>query len=439
MPITPHMDPDVVIFDDLDPESAAMVLAMYSRDPRSVRVHLEHVKKVGPKKFMSQFYVGYGHKSIGDCGSTTVCAEYVSMLAAKAIQQHALYNGQEASTRYLDMSTMPVLNPLGTDEGLRIQERWMSFYGHSLNELVPYLTNKYPRFDGEDETKYAKAVKVKAFDIARAFLPAGCTTFVGWHTNLRQAWDHLKELLYHPLQEVQEIGLKMLEELKQKYPSSFDFRTSPEKEAYHERIGEMTYTFLPAQSEFEHSEKMFDFDKLSKNRGDLEVLYNRPQWTELPYWFRRYGQLEFSFLLDFGSFRDVQRQRSSTQIMPLLTTAYDFHPWYLESLPPTLVSKAKELLFEQQEAIRLIEDANIRQYYIAMGYQVACEMTAPLPAAVYIAELRAAQTVHSTLRQRSQQMGEVLKELFPTISLYCDMNPDEWSIKRGGQDIIRKK
>ncbi len=59
---------EIVIIDGRDvpsPEDMAMLLALYSRDPRSVRVHLEQVKKRGSSAFMSQFFVGFGHKSIG--------------------------------------------------------------------------------------------------------------------------------------------------------------------------------------------------------------------------------------------------------------------------------------------------------------------------------------------------------------------------------------
>src|SRR4051812_34761640 len=114
MTIITKSNPDVIIVDGLAPEAAAMVLALYSRDPRSVRIHLDQVERLGSEKFMSQYYVGYGHKSIGDCGSTTICGEFISMLAAKAVQDNPLYNGQEASTRYLDMANQPVLNPLGS-------------------------------------------------------------------------------------------------------------------------------------------------------------------------------------------------------------------------------------------------------------------------------------------------------------------------------------
>ena len=65
------MKPNIFIVDDLAPEDVAMLQALYSRSGESVTTHLEKVKQSGSGKFMERFYVGYNHKSIGDCGSTT--------------------------------------------------------------------------------------------------------------------------------------------------------------------------------------------------------------------------------------------------------------------------------------------------------------------------------------------------------------------------------
>lgn len=208
----------IVVFDNLDPESTAMVQALYSRSPRSVIEHLDKVAEVGPEKFMGQFYVGYGHKSIGDCGSTTICLEGVSLLVAKAVQDWALYNGQEASTRYLDMSRQPLIDPLGTKESAAILAHWMSFYNRTLQELIPLLKNEHPRQPEQNEVVWEKAIKARAFDIARSFLPASATTFVSWHTNLRQAHDHIHQLEHHPLVEVQKVATLMRQVLVEKYP-----------------------------------------------------------------------------------------------------------------------------------------------------------------------------------------------------------------------------
>lgn len=423
----------IIISDGLPPEANAMTLAMYSRSPKSFLIHLQEVLTKGWKKFMAQFYVGYGHKSIGDCGSTTICAENVSMLVAKEIQNDPLYNGQEASTRYMDMINQSVLNPLATPEGEAIQARWMRLYHCVLLELVPYLTEKYPILESDKPNIYAKAIQAKAFDIARAFLPAGCTTYVGWHTNLRQAWDHVQEMRFHSLQEVREVAEVMLSGLRQKYPSSFNFKSYPEQNEYLGYCGEFGYFDLAPSQNFWSTHNF---------RHDLRlirVLVKRPQKTELPNWVNRHGQIQFRFLLDFGSFRDLQRHRSCTQPMPLLTTHHGFNKWYLESLPEKLRTEALEIMAIQELEISMIESPIVRQYYVAMGYNVSCEVTAGLPSAVYIAELRSGQTVHPTLRLIAQDMGRTLKNIFPEMALHCDFSPDEWSTARGRHDIVKKE
>src|SRR4051812_42145867 len=69
----------------IGPEAEAMLQALHSRSIGGLESHLEIVSAKGPDNFMKNFYVGYGHKSIGDCGTASLFIEGVSMLAAKAI------------------------------------------------------------------------------------------------------------------------------------------------------------------------------------------------------------------------------------------------------------------------------------------------------------------------------------------------------------------
>jgi hypothetical protein len=224
--------------------------------------------------------------------------------------------------------------------------------------------------------------------------------------NLRQAYDHLQRLNHHPLEEIREVSREVLNKLIEKYPSSFGYKRYPEQEAY---IGiaeeELAYYDRSSAGGF-RAISMLDVNQLMELRYK-KFLETRPIKTELPHQFRKFGNIRFKFPLDFGSFR--------------------------------LVTKVGEIVIEQQERImRLDCSQEVRQYYIAMGYTVACELTASLPAAIYIAELRSGQTVHPTLRVVAQQMGEAIKDLVPGIAMHCDMSPDAWDIKRGKQDIVKK-
>ena len=93
---------EIIVLDTgavINAEAEAMLQALHSRSTGGLRHHLEVLAKKGADNFMNKFYVGYGDKSIGDCGTTTIFIEGVSMLAAKAIQDNPLYSGQETSTR----------------------------------------------------------------------------------------------------------------------------------------------------------------------------------------------------------------------------------------------------------------------------------------------------------------------------------------------------
>jgi hypothetical protein len=173
-----------------------------------------------------------------------------------------------------------------------------------------------------------------------------------------------------------------------------------------------------------------------------DLLASRPRYAELPPWMSKYGTLRSSFLLDFGSFRDLQRHRNGVVRMPLLTTRWGFHEWYLSELPEELVNEAKRLIDVQKTRIRALDLAGVpkivQQYYCAMGFMVACEVTQSLPAWIYRVELRTSPSVHPTLRSVTQEEARQFKERFPKIALHADMSPDIWDIRRGKQTIIEK-
>ena len=142
------------IYDQLNPEDEAMLQALYSRSAASVTKHIKKVKQTGSGKFMERFYIGYGHASIGDCGSTTIFIECVSELVAKAIQDNQMYSGQQTSSRYVDLSRQPKVDPVATKTSAKILADWMKFYSQSQLELKNYLREKYPKQEREDENFY---------------------------------------------------------------------------------------------------------------------------------------------------------------------------------------------------------------------------------------------------------------------------------------------
>jgi thymidylate synthase ThyX len=434
----------IKIVDDQKPEDLAMLQALYSRSPASVDDHLKKVGNAGSGNFMDKFYIGYGHKSIGDCGTTTIFIEGVTMLTAKAFQDWPLYSGQEASTRYMDFSEAVFSDPLektGSVKGREIQERWRGFYLGAGPVVKEHIRKRYPINKGEDKKTYDRAVNARSFDILRSFLPAGAATNLSWHTNLRQAGDHLASLKLHPDPNVVEVANRVWDELIEKYPNSFKNRS--DQEEYRSEVMR-NHHFLVADSGYPDysSDKALvtcSFNQHSMEASDIDILKQRTRGIGAPRYLADLGNIQSTFALDFGSYRDLQRHRNGTIRMPLLTTGLGFNSWYLDQLPTELRKRAVALIATQSESIDSLEcDPFVRQNYIAMGFNVPCKVTQNLPAFMYRIELRSSKSVHPSLRRIVHGEIKQFRSLFPDVPIYVDEDQDSWTIRRGSQTIEEK-
>jgi thymidylate synthase ThyX len=446
--------------DVANPEDVAMLQALYSRSAASVSEHLAKVERAGSGRFMESYVVGYGHKSIADCGTTTVFIEGVSTLAAKAIQDWPLYSGQETSTRYIDMSRQPTVDPAGSAASASILSRWVEFYVGAQEKVGSAIRESRPRLEGQREDVYERAVKARTFDILRAFLPAGITTQLSWHTNLRQASDHLVLLLDHPSTEVRAIAQSIQKELEGRYPASGfgesqasvagigkDSGGQDARRAWEKMVAEHTTypaAFDEVYKEVVSGRSVFQYVyNRDRARPFEEVMRSRPRGAVLPHFMSDFCYVSYNFLLDFGSFRDIQRHRNGVCRMPMLTSSHGFEPWYLEELgrlDEGLVGRAKALIAEQKvatEALRL--DYVSEQYYVPLGARVPVRVTYGLPAAVYVMELRSGKMVHPTLRRAIHKMvKEFQGALGDKVALHVDMDPSDWDVRRGTQTITAR-
>ena len=471
----------IILRDDLSPEDVAMLQALYSRSGESVAKHLAKIDAgrrdavretlkpdfgdVGPDvaddvlaavlgqgassragSFMSSFYVGYNHRSIGDCGTTTLFIEGVSLLAAKAIQDNPLYCGQETSTRFIDMAARPIVDPLDTAASRDLLARWMSFYVEHQGDVAAEVRGRHPRREGEDEATYERAVKARTFDIMRGWLPAGITTQLSWHTNLRQAGDKLASLRYHPVNEIADVGGALHDLLSEAYPSSAGSIGAPKVSGVSGARGatdgwDRHVATVSAWSASAATAALPSFSTTIDPEALRSVSWvnDRPRGAVLPHFLSDLGQVTFRGLLDYGSWRDIQRQRNGVCRVPLLDMRYGMDPWYLEQLPTHVYVRALRLLEEQARSLTALgPDCYERQYYVPIGFRVPCQFTYALPAAVYVMELRSGKTVHPTLRRLVHRMVADFTDAFPHVKLHVDVDPDDWTVRRGLQTITDK-
>lgn len=462
---------EIFVFDDLAPEDAGMIQALYSRSPASVVTHLDKVRDVGSGKFMASYYVGYGHQSIGDCGVTIVFMENYSMLAAKAIQDNPLYSGQEASTRYLDFAEQPLHDPYNHPASRAILDGWMTLYNTTMPKMIAALMADHPHDEAAhgSEKKWENALKARAFDVMRGFLPLGTTTLFSWTTNLRQARAKILQLKPHPLPENRALGAELFAALKEKYPNSFtgdeleEGGRFAERDAYwaadSERDNFVSVADLVAEEwlsaadleRVKAGEVLVDknlMDAARLNKHEHASLAQRPKGAEVNRRLAAYGTYLVHCLIDFGSFRDLQRHRNGVCQVPLVEDVCGIHPWYLGQVE-TLLGAETYARFKA-EADRLMEAiadlANhgvettplMSQYLYPMGTAIVAQMAYGFPQMVYVAELRSQATVHATLRPVALAMGYSVKEDVPSMALYLDESPDGWVAKRGEQTIEAK-
>ncbi len=420
----------------INSEAEAMLQALHSRSTWWIKAHLKVLAEKWAEEFMWKFYVWYGHKSIWDCGSMTLFIEWLSMLWAKAIQDSKLYNGQEASTRYIDFSKQKILNLAWNKLWEEIQEQQRNFYLSILEPLKKHLEQKFPMQEWEKEVIYKKAISAKAFDIARWFLPAWTTTNLAWHSNLRQIADRVLQLRHHPLAEVRQIASTVLDTVNEKYPNSFSHKTYEETEEYLDFVNKKYYYFDENIKDLILVQDSIDKQELDNYK---DIFENRPnEKTELPSFLNNIWTMKFRFLLDFWSFRDIQRHRAINQRMPLLTDRQWFNEFYIQNLPEELQEKAIQHL---QDIRQKIDSLNLskeeRQYYIPMWYNISNEVLWTLPALIYMIELRSTRFVHPTLRKIAHEIWNILKEKH-NIKLFLDESWIEFDSKRWEQDIVMK-
>ncbi|AFX98388.1 hypothetical protein A1OE_186 [Candidatus Endolissoclinum faulkneri L2] len=427
----------ILIEDGLKPEANSMLQALYSRSSSSVIEHLASIQDRGFGKFMEEYYVGYGHESIGDCGFTTIFIEEVSILTCKAVQNTPLYFGQETSTRYINFSTNGYNDPVGTSQSKAIISGWLEIYTQVHSAILAKLTIAYPCPDGVKIEIWKKTLEARAFDISRGFLPAGVKSQLSWTTNLRQAADHLRNLSLHPLSETRETAAMILTELKKKYPVSFSQKYRPEQSAYRAMISKLKTYYLKQEENYPNFDYTCEANRTAIDLLDRKIFTNRPKYEQLPSIVGSYASFECRFLLDFGSFRDIQRHRNGYCEMPLLTWFYGFHPWYINNLPEsTMASVAPRIINLRKASDKLEITEEERQNYLPLGLLVPCRIVYDLRQMVYVAELRSSKTVHSNLRFVAHHLHKAIKTEFPFIQLHCDLEKNTLDVKRGMQNII---
>lgn len=441
-----------------DPEIVANLQAVYSRDPRSVTSRIDILTPEGARKFMEKYYVNYGHNSIADCAVITLFFEGVPMHVAKKLQRDPRYNGQEFSTRYMNLSETVAINSHNLERGALIQAAWLNFYRKHLPTVKDYLRTIFPARENESTKLYNDAIEKRAFDILRAFLPVGTPTSVSSSATLRLSKDHLLMMAQDTDLDTRLVGQSAFNGLMRVFPGTFSM---PAADATDE-AGQRAYRRHLADIEWQREAQLEDYRRADALRDTfagiqdslhfipngadsirippryLELLRKRPLFTELTLSTNAFGRIQVEFTLDYGSFRDLQRHRALDIDLPYLDVDLGFHPWYIDQLPPSIRQEAIDFIAAQTAAIlALSDDPLVRQPYVAMGFRVPVLVDGPLHGWIYMIELRSRTDVHPTLRNLVRRIGTYFNRVLDEQPLiHIDTNDDDFSRRRATATII---
>lgn len=424
---TPNIQ--VGITDHYDPEVRAMLMAMYSRSYGPIAQRLPDTKESiqNHKEKLGKFYVGYNHKSVGQLAVTDIYLEGVSQLAAKAIENHPLFNGQESSTRYIDFSTQPMIS--NHEEITHWQEVWRFFYLKAIRIITDKIISEYPfgsQPEGTKQSVWENTIKARVFDICRGFLPAGVTTNVGFSGTFDTINDHFGEMFYHPCQEMKNIAEDVIQGLSEKYAYA-----CISKEKHIERNKHVTNDFFYQDKEANPRGCVY-FPEL--DNAIIDKLKNRNKYQKLSRLLSSQYRFKLEGLIDFGSYRDLHRHRNGYINMPLLQAEYGLDNFYFSNLTEELKKDFIEISNKfHQWYIDSTIDVYDKQYCIPMGYKVPVNYECDLNQMLYLLELRSDKTVHQSLRKLIQTWYKCLHSYCGDIKIHVDMDEDNFSLKRGTQ------
>ncbi len=202
----------------IEPEVQAYAMARFSRSALSFEENLRELSAQKAEQFLNTFYFQYGHASIADLAHIPMTIEEVSILAAIAVVDEPLWDGQERSTRYQDFRRSGYYLP--PEEALpgRLLDRYreacdglFAAYHQAAAAVEAFLAQRHPRPPELPEAAYRRTVRARALDVARDLLPLATHTSLGQITSARVLERQIRRLLAHPAPEVQAVGAALRE------------------------------------------------------------------------------------------------------------------------------------------------------------------------------------------------------------------------------------
>jgi thymidylate synthase ThyX len=361
------------------PEVQAYALARYSRSNQGMLETIQELSAQKAEQFLNTFYFQYGHRSIADLAHLVFGLEQISILAAIAVVDEPVWDGQERSTRYqpfrktgwhlpAEVVGTPVEGLFaGTAEGL------FAAYEGLSGALLEHLGDAVPRPADMSEGTYRRTLRARAFDVARSLLPLATHTSVGQIVSARVLERQIGRLLGSAYAEIRAVGSELRaacqvpasaplssepqppaaptlvkyadasayqgradRELSQAAESMLSPLGEPERstlvdlaEPVSDPLREIVATLLFRYDAAGHSLRQIQTLIASLSQAQVEEVFDlstagRGPHDDLLREHRGGYALTFDVLVDLGSFRDLHRHRRCVQVQQPLSWGHAF-------------------------------------------------------------------------------------------------------------------
>jgi len=430
--------------------------------------------------FLKKWWVDYGHNSLKDSDTIRVAIEWISQTSTKVIESPfpCLGNFQEKSTRYITFGKEGLIfsdqikNSKYWNEIVDIMYRLIDVY-EMYSPVVKKILDEYNVLKKEDfssEKIYDSTLNAKVFDIMRYLLPCNVSTSLWASFSARTLETHLSYMLSHPLEEIRIIAQSILEEALQLSPwllshvekNPYEITRRQKVDAEVKKIVRAyplennVYTGIPRGKRFTIvsawnldnnilASILFDswgeqgisyvqaldivehMDENTKNKLMETALADRGKFDRMPRALQ-HTTLMVEFIMDFGAYRDIQRQRATKQLWQWVTAVHGYdYPEYIDLPGMEAFKQAYDhIMIEVTELAQKVskDDAYVTQYVWALWHLVRTTFEMDPGQIAYVVELRTTPQWHHSYRNLFIDVFQEIKKHAPIYSKYIRCGED---------------
>ena len=452
------------------------------------------------KEFYQKVFAEFGDDSVIQMGSIHIAFEYVSQIAAKAIEDQRIGASYiEKSTRYVNfgskvgkhylyMEAPEIKNSKLYKEYLKVNDFAFDAYNRNFKNALEFLSKKYDINNQivediktgkrikyselkDEESKqrinlaYQRALKAKAFDTIRIFLPATTVTNLGAHFSGQAIENAINKMMASPHAEVRLLGLLAFKELNKIIPNflqKIDHKHGEIMREYRKNVNlyqqKLSKKYIKEIKKRETKDvNLVDYDKDGDVKIAAQILYTGQaksyysktsilNWAEKKINLKKVHQIinetvtdranqyinrrhklprafehasaEVEFYKDFGIYRDLQRNRlSSTERLYLSTNELEIPKEYKEKGMEEVLKDYMELHRLTKELNKKISKSNdiplsSAEYVSILGHKLRFNIRANIRQWVFFSELRTIPGGHPSYRNAMQQaIKEIINKM----------------------------